>query len=244
MNRANPTGRRIRVATLAMLAGVLAVLPGIGLSQAVGAERSFLGIQLQPLTEDLAKALGVPASTRGVVVSGVREDSPAAKAGVKAGDVITEYDGQAVARPRDLADRVAATPVGKTVAMKVVRSGQEMSLSPTTAGIEARERSAEGKPAEGPKTGKVGLALEPLTPELAQRLQTAEKQGLVVRAVRQGSPAEQAGLRRGDLITEVNRQPLTNVEELRTALEQATPDKPTLLLVHRRGAALYITFKG
>jgi serine protease Do len=226
-----------------MLAGLLAVLPAIGLPQAIGAERSFLGIQLQPLTEDLAKAFGVSPSTHGIVVSGVRDDSPAAKVGVKAGDVIVEYDGQAVARPRDLADRVAATPIGKTVTMKVLRGGQEMILSPTTAGVEVRERS-EGGPAEGPKTGKFGLALEPLTPELAHRLQTVEKQGLVVRAVRRGSPAEQAGLRRGDVITEVNRQPLNNVEELRSALEQATPDKPTLLLVQRRGFALYVPVKG
>jgi serine protease Do len=244
MNRMNPKRRLIHVATPAIVAVALAVLPGIGLTQAFGEERSFLGVQIQRLTEDLAKGFGVAPSTSGVVVSGVRADSPAAKVGVKAGDVIVEYDGQAVSGPRDLSERVAATPVGKTVAMKVLRSGQEVILSPTTAGIDVEAESPESESPGAPNTGKFGLALQPLTPEIAQHLRTSEKQGLVVRAVRKGSPAAQAGLRRGDVITEVNHQPLTNVEELRTALEQATPDKPTVLLVHRRGGARYVTVKG
>ncbi len=234
MNLTTPSRRLIRVATPAIVAALLAVLPGIGLPQALGAERSFLGIQLQPLTEDLAKAFGVSPSTSGVVVSGVREDSPAARVGVKAGDVVIEYDGQAVSRPRDLADRVAATPVGKTVTIKVLRNGQEMTLSPTTAGIEVKGQSAESKPVEGPKTGKFGLALEPLTPELAQRLQTSEKQGLVVRAVRQGSPAEQAGLRRGDIITEVNREAVADVAAYRKAVGKLKPGANVLFKVMRR----------
>lgn len=235
MKRANLNRRSIRVATTLAVAAGLAV----GLAPARAEQRSVLGIQIQELTADLAKGLGVAPSTSGVVVSQVREDSPAAKAGVKAGDIIVEYDGQAVGRPRELSERVAATPVGKSVTLKVLRSGQLTTLSATTAGMEMT-----GQPPEGPRAGRFGLALMPLTPELAQHLGVAGQQGLVVHAVRKGSPADQAGLRPGDVITEVNRQPLTNVEQLRTALEQAAPDKPAVLLVLRGGRARYVTVKG
>ena len=248
MNRMTLNRRWIRVAIPAIVAIALATAPGAGLTQAFAEERSVLGVHIQELTQDLAKGLGLAPSTSGVLVSGVREDSPAAKVGLKAGDVIVEYNGQAVRQPRELSERVAATPVGKTVTMKLMRNGQEMTLSPTTMGMEAKRESSErGRGPEGadqPETGKFGLALQPLTEELAGRLKTSQKQGMVVQAVRNGSPADQAGLRRGDIITEVNRQPLSNVDELRAALEQATPDKPTVLLVHRRGGSMYVTVKG
>jgi serine protease Do len=163
---------------------------------------------------------------------------------VKAGDVIVEYDGQAVSGPRELARLVARTPVGTSVTMKVVRQGQEMALSPTIARAESQEAPAQGGTAEAPGTGRFGLAVQSLTPELARQLSTPAKQGLVVRAVRAGSPAEQAGLRRGDVIAEINRQPLRSVEELRSALDQATADRPAVLLVHRGDSTLSVTVKG
>jgi serine protease Do len=236
--------RWIRVATVAVVAVTLAAAPGAGLTQAFAEERSVLGVNIQELTPDLAKGLGMPSSTTGVLVSGVREGSPAAKVGLKAGDVIVEYDGKAVSQPRELSERVAATPTGTTVAVKVMRDGQTMTLSPTTTAMEIPGRPGRHERSDVPKTGKFGLALQPLTPEIAERMKVAEKQGLVVEAVRSGSPADQAGLRRGDVITEVNRKPLSSVEELRAALEQATPDKPTVLLVHRRGGSMFVTLKG
>jgi serine protease Do len=248
MNRMTLNRRWIRIAAPAIVAVALAAAPGAGLTTALAEERSVLGVHIQELTPDLVKAFGMAPSTSGVLVSGVREDSPAGKVGLKAGDVIVEYDGKAVSQPGELSERVAATPVGETVPVKVMRNGQEMTLSPTTMGMEAKHeatgRRRGPERAEAPQTGKFGLALQPLTEELAGRLKTSQKQGVVVQAVREGSPAHEAGLRRGDVITEVNRQPLSNVEELRTALEQATADKPTVLLVHRRGGSMYVTLKG
>jgi serine protease Do len=243
MYRMNQSKRLTRVVMPAVVAALLAAAPAIGPAPAVAEERSVIGVQIQRLTEDLAKGLGVPASS-GVLVSGVRADSPAAKVGVKAGDIIVEYNGEKITEPRELSERVAATPVGKSVSMKVLRDGKEMMLSPTTAAMEAKEESRHGKRAEAPKAGKYGLVLHPLTAELAERLKTTEKQGLVVEAVREGSPAAEAGLERGDLITEVNRKPVSNAEELRAALEQSSPDKPAVLLVHRDGATRFVTLKG
>jgi serine protease Do len=88
------------------------------------------------------------------------------------------------------------------------------------------------------------LAVEPLTPEAARELGTAQTQGLVVRDVAEGSPAAEAGIRRGDVITEVNRRPVKSVEDLRRAVETRAKGQPTVLLVHREGAALFLTLKG
>jgi serine protease Do len=207
-------------------------------------ERGWLGVSIQPLTPDLARSFGVTQHD-GALVSSVIENSPAAKAGVQSGDVVVEFDGQKIGRTTDLSRIVAATPVGKSVVMKVLREGKTVVLSPTIARLVDKEEVAAGGP-EGPQgRDRLGLAVEPLTPQLAQELGTPQKHGLVVRSVQDGSPADEAGLRPGDVITEVNREPVKSVEDLRRALEKRTSAaSTTLLLVHREGSAIYLTLKG
>jgi len=206
--------------------------------------RGWLGVTIQPLTADLAKTFNVP-QTEGALVSSVKEDSPAAKAGVKAGDVIVEFDGHKIGRTTDLSRIVAATPVGKAVTMKIVRDGKAVTLSPTIAKLEDREEVAAAGEGEGKaQKGKLGLAVEPLTPDIAKELGTEQKQGVVVREVQEGSPADEAGIRPGDVITEVNRQPVKNAEDLKRAIDKRPPGQPSLVLVHREGAAVYLTLKG
>jgi serine protease Do len=204
--------------------------------------RGWLGVTIQPLTADLVKTFNVP-QTEGALVSSVTEDSPAAQAGVKAGDVIVEFDGHKIGRTTDLSRIVAATPVGKAVTMKIVRDGKAVTLSPTIAKLEDREEVAAAGEGKAQK-GKLGLAVEPLTPDIAKELGTKQKQGVVVREVQEGSPADEAGIRPGDVITEVNRQPVTTVEDLKRALDKRPPGQPSLVLVHREGAAVYLTLKG
>ncbi|MBI3629305.1 MAG: PDZ domain-containing protein [Candidatus Rokubacteria bacterium] len=206
--------------------------------------RGWLGVTIQPLTADLAKTFNVP-QTEGALVSSVKEDSPAAKAGVKAGDVIVEFDGHKIGRTTDLSRIVAATPVGKAVTMKIVRDGKAVTLSPAIAKLEDREEVAAAGEGEGKaQKGKLGLAVEPLTPDIAKELGTEQKQGVVVREVQEGSPADEAGIRPGDVITEVNRQPVKNAEDLKRAFDKRPPGQPSLVLVHREGAAVYLTLKG
>jgi len=201
-------------------------------------------VTIQPLTADLAKTFNVP-QTEGALVSSVKEDSPAAKAGVKAGDVIVEFDGHKIGRTTDLSRIVAATPVGKAVTMKIVRDGKAVTLSPTIAKLEDREEVAAAGEGEGKaQKGNLGLAVEPLTPDIAKELGTKQKQGVVVREVQEGSPADEAGIRPGDVITEVNRQPVKNAEDLKRAFDKRPPGQPSLVLVHREGAAVYLTLKG
>ncbi len=206
--------------------------------------RGWLGVTIQPLTADLARSFGVPQS-EGALVSSVKDGSPAARAGVNAGDVIVEFDGQKIGRTTDLSRIVAATAVGRPAAVKVIRDGKPLTLSATIARLEDKEDVvAAGESGGKSEHGKLGLSVEALTPEIARELGTSQKHGLVVREVQEGSPAAEAGIRPGDLITEVNRQPVKTREDLRRALDKRPAGQPTLVLVHREGAAIYLTLKG
>ena len=203
-------------------------------------ERGRLGVTIQPLSPELAKSFGL-AQQDGALVSSVAEGSPAAQVGVRHGDVVVEYDGHKVGRTTDLSRMVAATPAGKQVTMKVMRDGKQMTLSPTIARLtEKGDEAVASATTEGDTRGRLGVVVEPLTPETARGLGTSEKQGLVVKSVQDGSPADQAGIRSGDVITEVNRQPVRSAEDLRRLVEQHKAGTSMLLLLKREGSARYL----
>ncbi len=188
--------------------------------------RGYLGVSIQPVTPDLAKGFGLEQS-RGALVASVVEGSSAAKAGVKAGDIITEYNGHPVARSEDLPRAVAETPVGHEVPMTVIRDGKPVTLRAAIAKLD--EPAAPPTTASKATKDVLGLALQPL-----------ERGGLLVRNVQEGSPAANAGLRPGDVITEINRAPVKSVEDVKQAMDKRAKDKPALFLVHRSGASIYI----
>ncbi len=198
--------------------------------------RGWLGVTIQPLTPALAKSLGLP-GTRGALVASVREDSPASRAGLKPGDVITMYDGREVARPEELPRAVAATPVGRDVPMTVVRDGKTLTLTPRITQLaESEERPA----AKAAGRGSLGLAVQPLTPEVAKELGLADRRGVLVRDVEDGSPAANAGIRAGDVIVEIDRQPIASVTDVKRVLDRHAKHAPVLFLVHRNDASLYL----
>jgi Do/DeqQ family serine protease len=208
--------------------------------------RGVLGIYGQSLSADLAVSFGLE-QARGALVSEVQPDSPAAAAGVRRGDVILGINGQPVADYNALRNRVASTQPGSTVTLRVLRDGREQQLRATLAEREvesARENNAEGNPGgERAAGGRLGLSVEPLTPEAAQRLNLpAGTRGLLVTSVTGGGPAAEAGLRRGDLIQEVNRQPVNTREELAAAVNR-TGDRPVLLLVTREGRSSFVAVR-
>jgi serine protease Do len=206
-------------------------------------ERGWLGVTIQPLSPELAKAFAVT-QPEGALVSSVAESSPAAQAGVRHGDVILEYDGQKIGRTPELSRMVAATPVGKKVTLKVLRDGKELSLPLTIARLtEKGEEAVASATADATKRGRLGVVVEPLTPETARGLGAGDRHGVIVRSVQEGSPADLAGIRSGDVITEVNRQPMKSVEDLRRAVEQHQAGSALLLLVTREGSARYLTVK-
>jgi len=199
--------------------------------------RGYMGILPQELTPEMAKAFGV-ANTHGVAIANVVGDSPAAKAGLKVGDVITAVNGTAVEDVNSFRLQVAGFAPGTTVHLKVERNGQTMDLPVTLTefNLEAENKGGgEGSaPSGGEKGALKGLSVQALTPDLRQQLQTPEgTQGVVITDVDPDSAASAAGLQQGDIIVQVDRKPVATVSEFNNAVKAGASRESTLLLVKR-----------
>lgn len=200
--------------------------------------RGYLGVSIQSLTPELTKALKLEDS-QGALVSEVTPDSPAAKAGIQRGDVIVSFGQKPVEDARALPIMVAGTPVGQEVPITVLRNGEKHQLS-VMVGKLPSERAEEGTSIQ-PTQGKWGLQLQDLSPQLASRLGVKAGQGVVVAGIQNGSPAERAGVHSGDIILEMNRQPVHSVGEAREVVTKASEKDPLLLLVKRDSGTFYVT---
>jgi len=194
--------------------------------------RGWLGVAIQSVTPELAKSFGLD-EARGALVAAVTEGGPADKAGIERGDVVTAFNGTPVKDAHDLPAMVAATPVGEQVEVTVLRNGQEKTLTVKLG--ELSEQQAKTESGEG--GGDWGISVANLSSEAARRFQLGrEQKGVVVTEVEPGSPAEATGIQPGDVIQEVNRQPVESVADFRKAVANAK-DEDTLLLLVRRGDA-------
>jgi serine protease Do len=201
--------------------------------------RAWLGVSIQPLTSELATSFGLP-DTAGALVGSVMENSPAARVGLKQGDVITKYDGRPVARSTDLPRAVAETPVGREVPIEVMRDGKRLALTVKVAQLE-EEPDRWASAAERSAATRLGIAARPVPRELARSRNLPEGRGVLVERVEDGSKAQIAGVAAGDVIVEVNRTPVASVGALQAALDKHSAGKPVLLLVNREGQSLYLT---
>ncbi len=189
--------------------------------------RGWLGIAFQKMTPLLAESLGVK-KLHGALVSKVLPNTPAEKAGLQAGDVIVEFDNHAVEEASDLPMIVARTPAGKEVGVTVLRHGEDKTLTVTIGKMESPETVA--KAADG---SKLGLTVQELTPNTAKKLSIEVATGVLVTAVKPGSPADEAGLQPGDVILEVNRTPVGTLTAYTQALRLAVEGRNALFLVKR-----------
>jgi serine protease Do len=203
--------------------------------------RGYLGVNIQNVTDDLAGSLNLK-GTKGVIVSDVVEGSPAAGAGVKRGDVITAFAGKEIKDTHELSVLVAATPVDREVPLRINRDGKDMTLQVKVGKLESREPGA--LQTEKTAQGKWGMQLQELSPDLARQLGAKSQTGVVVAGVEPGSPADNASVQRGDIILEVNRQPVKGVADLREKIEKARSKDSLLLLIQREGSSLYCVLKG
>ncbi len=205
--------------------------------------RGWLGVGIQPLTQELAKSFGLT-GTQGALIASVSDDSPAARAGFKPGDVIVTFDGKTVEGPRVLPAIVANTPVGRAVPVVIVRDGKRQTVTVTVGSLadsqEARAATGEKPPPESRATDKLGLALQELTPELAKQLGVQSDKGVVVTQVKPDSPAAQAGLAPGDVIREVNRMPVQDLQDVERGLSRGQDPAQVLLRVEREGSQRYV----
>ncbi len=210
-----------------------AILPQLAATGHV--TRGWLGVGIQRLTPELAKAMHL-SSDQGVLVSQVMPDSPAAKAGLQAGDVIVEFNGHKVNRMSELPMLVAETPIGQQAKIQVIRNDKTVDLTARIAEKATTEQVAE----KTPQREKLGLSVQPLTPALASQLGLSDQHGLVVMAVKDGSPAADAGIQTGNVIVQVNRKPVQDIPELRAALKAQAKDSPTLFQIHRKDINLFV----
>jgi serine protease Do len=188
-------------------------------------KRGFIGVTIQPVSEQIAETLGLDAA-RGALVSEVQEDTPASEAGFQAGDVILEFDGEPIQAVRELPRRVAATEIGKTVNAIVWRDGKSMTLKLKVARMpgDVRAEAPQTTPQRSePEEKRYGLALAPLTPEIRSRLGLGAdvETGAVVTDIEPGGVADAQGLSAGDVIVEVNREPVNDPADVIEQLEKA-----------------------
>jgi serine protease Do len=196
--------------------------------------RGWFGVQIQTVTEDLAKGLGLQ-KPEGALVASVIPDSPAAKAGVRTGDVITEYNGKPVTRMRDLPLMVAETKANTTVDIKVLRKGKEHTLTTTIARM-PKEQAVAASDHKATEGGKLGLALAPVTPETRQQYQLPEDaKGAIIVGVRPDSPAADIGLRVGDVITMVDQKPVSGPQDVVNQVKRATSKHKSVVMLVKRG---------
>jgi len=197
--------------------------------------RGLLGVAIQDMTPELAKSLGLKES-KGALVSQVVPDGPADKAGIEQGDVIVNFDGQGVGDSKDLPRIVALTPVGKTVAVKLLRDGKEVERQ-AKVGEMGEENTSEA--AKSPTHPSLGVTVQNLTPQVARELGLKKSTGVVVTGVESGSPAAEAMIQVGDVIQAVNRKPVKNVDDFVKIVEKDKGGGNLLLLVQRGANSLF-----
>jgi len=198
--------------------------------------RGWLGVMIQKITPDLAKSFGLKDS-KGALVGDVIPDGPAFKAGIKRGDVIVRFDKQPVDEMEVLPKIVARTIPGRAVKVEVVRDGKVKVFDIT---IEVLKDTGAVVLA---KNDPVGMQVQDITPELMKSLKLDSKEGVLVSDVAAAGAAGEAGIRRGDVITEINRAPINTVEDYNRVTSSAEKGSTVLFLVRRGGSTIFIAVK-
>jgi serine protease Do len=199
--------------------------------------RGWLGVAIQDLSPEMARHFDLEGKD-GALVADVTPGGPAEKAGIRRGDVIVSFDGKPIRESHDLPLLVAGTPIGKKVELKVLRNGRTDKID-VQVGQLAEERTAQAGQVPGDEQ-QLGLAVQDLTPEIARGLGRNGTSGVLVAEVAPGSPADDAGLREGDVIREVNQRSTRNSREFTAAVRGAKKSDSVLFLVERAGSSVFI----
>jgi serine protease Do len=205
------------------------------LEQSGTVRRAYLGVLIQPVTQEVAEQFKVKVH-HGVMVREVRDNTPAAKAGVQPGDVILQFAGQTVSNPRELQNIVERSPIGSSQPMVLLRDGKQITINVTCNELPADAMTATGSsiPGEGGSHAKfdvLGLRVETLTPSLAEQLGVKADSGVAITEVQPGSAAALAGLAKGMVITQANRKPVKSPADLQKAIEAKPLSEGLLLMV-------------
>ncbi len=197
--------------------------------------RGWLGVYIQRVTPDLAKTFGLD-KPMGALVSEVTEGGPADGTGLEHGDIIIEFNGKAVEQFNDLPRMVAATPPGEKISLKVLRKGKEKTIKVKLGELPDEDVTV----AEGESGEELGLQLQEITPELARTHELASDKGLIITDLDPAGVAADAGLRRGDIIMEINQSPVYTISAFQKKVGAAKKGEMMLFLIKRREGSLYI----
>ena len=189
--------------------------------------RGWLGVQIQPITRELADSMGLKVSS-GALVSEVTPNSPALKAGIKVGDTITKLNGEPVKNPNDLARHVARLSPGQPARLTVLRDGKEEVMEATITAMPSEKQATNLESSGDRPVAKLGLTLEP----------APDGKGVQVTAVKPDSPAASKGLKPGDIVLKVGSADVTEPATVKSALEEAARSgRETVLFLVRSGDA-------
>jgi len=200
--------------------------------------RGWIGVTIQTVTPELAQSFGMK-EAKGALVGDVVSGGPAEKAGIKIGDVIISFDGKNVKTSNDLPRLVAETPVGKSIPIALIREGKEVQVSVKVEEMTEEKIAAQSSAPEE----SLGMKVGDITSKIRQQLETAEKTGVVVMNVEQGSLADEAGIQQGDIIKEVNRKNVRNMAQYNEVLGSIGKGQPVLLLVKRGKQTFFVTLE-
>jgi serine protease Do len=206
--------------------------------------RGWLGVTIQDVDENTAKALGLD-EPKGALVASVVPNEPADKAGLRSGDVIVRVEGEEIDNAQDLLRTIAGKAPGEKVGVTVFRQGDIEKFS-VELGTRDTQRMAQGPGQRGPQqegaVESIGLSLKPVNEQEAQALGLESAQGLLVTQIASGSPAAEVGMRQGDVVLQANQKEVNSVADFTTILESEGREKGVLLmLVQRRGRSLFVT---
>lgn len=200
--------------------------------------RGWLGVGIQPVTEDLANQFHLERE-EGVLVNEVFDGEPAHKAGVQPGDIILMVENTTVDTPTGLAKAVAGLSPGKPTTLKILRNGERRQVSVLLTERKDESETAEAVPAKTPESA-LGLNIQDITKEVAERLKLKDTKGVLVTKVESDSLADRGGLKEGDVIKEINRQAIESAEDFRKVSGALKPEDGVLLRLIREQRGLFL----
>ena len=198
--------------------------------------RGWLGVGIQEITEDMRKKFKIPADQNGVLVTQVFEGDPAHKAGIQAWDIIVEIDGKPIKNSKDLIQIIGSFEPGRKVNLKMLRNGDFKTV--TVSVTERKEEVAAKKPEESDKKD-LGITVAQITKQLASELDLSKDEGIVITAVEQSSVAAEVGLRKGDIILDIDRKPVKTIKEFSKTVSEFKAGETVFIRVQR---GVYTTF--
>jgi serine protease Do len=204
--------------------------------------RGWLGVSIQPLTPELARSFGSK-DAKGVLINEVMPESPAAKAGLKPGDILLEFEGRSMEGTGDLQRAVGFFSPDRTAKLKILRDQAEKVIEVKVGQAPDERQAQQQRPSGGRARSMLGLEVRPVTPEIARQLNLRTTDGVIVFRVEDGTPAAEAGVQRGDIVKQLNGQTVKTMADFERLTRDMKEGDPLTVLLQRGAMSLYVAFR-